>query len=143
MTPIRKILVPNDFSEHSKHALGYAADLAQSYSAAITLVHVFPIVNYAAAEGFTLYTPEQLTAVRNDLEARLMADLTELRALGVSEVERVVVQGDPSRELIALAPGFDMIVMGTHGRGGVKHVLLGSVTERIVRSVTCPVLTVR
>jgi nucleotide-binding universal stress UspA family protein len=143
MKPIQKILVPTDFSEHSHVALGYAAEMAKGYSASISLAHVYPVVNYAAAEGFALYTPEQLAQLRAELGAQLRTAEDELRAQGVSHVDATLVQGDAFKELVALAPAYDMIVMGTHGRTGFKHALIGSIAEKVVRTVTCPVLTVR
>jgi len=143
MKPIQKILVPSDFSEHSAFALTYAADLAKRYSATLSLVHVYPVVNYAAAEGFALYTPQQLAALLTELSDQLKAEESKLRAAGVPVVETNLVQGDAYQELLALAPQYDLIVMGTHGRTGLKHALIGSVAEKLVRTAPCPVLTVR
>ncbi|MET0384435.1 MAG: universal stress protein [Polyangiales bacterium] len=143
MKAIENILVPTDFSEHSVYALGYAADLAKRYSAKITLVHVYPVVNFAAAEGFSLYTPEQLTALLTELSQQLKAAEAHVRAEGVDAVQSTLVQGDAFRELVALSPKFDLVVIGTHGRTGFKHALIGSVAEKLVRSASCPVLTVR
>lgn len=143
MNPIKKILVPTDFSEHSEFALGYAADFSKRYEAALTVVHVYPVVNYAAAEGFALYTPQQLTALLTELGNQLKAQETKLVLDGVATVASALVQGDAYQELLRLAPGFDLIVMGTHGRTGFKHALIGSVAEKLVRTAPCPVLTVR
>jgi len=141
MKPFEKILVPTDFSEHSQFALGYAADLAKRYDAVLTLVHVYPIVNYAAAEGFALYTPQQLAVLLSELSDRLKAEETELVAEGV-RVTGSLLQGDAYKELLELSAQYDLIVMGTHGRTGFRHALLGSVAEKLVRTARCPVLTV-
>jgi len=143
MKPIHKILVPTDFSEHSAYALSYAVDLAQRYEAALSLVHVYPVVNYAAAEGFALYTPEQLAELLSKLGDQLKIAEEQARALGVSRISTTLLQGEAYKEILELAAGFDLIVMGTHGRTGFKHALMGSVAEKLVRTAPCPVLTVR
>ena len=143
MKPIHKILVPTDFSEHSAYALSYAVDLAQRYEAAVTLAHVYPVVNYAAAEGFALYTPQQLTELLSKLGDQLKLAEEQARALGLSSIDSTLLQGDAYKEVLELAGGYDLIVMGTHGRTGFRHALLGSVAEKLVRTAPCPVLTVR
>jgi nucleotide-binding universal stress UspA family protein len=143
MKPIHKILVPTDFSEHSAYALSYAADLAQRYEAAVTLAHVYPIVNYAAAEGFALYTPEQLAELLTKLGEQLQAEENQARGLGLARIDTTLLQGDAYKEVLGMAGSYDLIVMGTHGRTGFKHALLGSLAEKLVRTAPCPVLTVR
>jgi nucleotide-binding universal stress UspA family protein len=145
MRPISSVLVPVDFSEHSHEALLYAGDLAKRYGARLTLAHVYPVVNYAAAEGFMLFTPEQLVKVREQLEQQLRESTNLARAAGATEVDIVLLQGDPFTELNVYArkQNTDLIVMGTHGRTGWRHALLGSVAEKLVRSASCPVMTVR
>ena len=143
MKPIHKILVPTDFSSHSAHALTYAADLAQRYEAVVTLAHVYPVVNYAAAEGFALYTPEQLVELLSKLGEQLKAAENQARALGLARIDSSLLQGDAYKEILSMAASYDLIVMGTHGRTGFKHALMGSVAEKLVRTAPCPVLTVR
>jgi nucleotide-binding universal stress UspA family protein len=143
MNPIRKILVPTDFSEHSALALTYAIDLAKRYEAALTLLHVYPVVNYAAAEGFALYTPEQLAKLITQLTSQLQAIEEGARKAGAGQISSLMEQGDAYQEILEQAPSVDLIVMGTHGRTGLKHALMGSVAEKIVRTSPCPVLTVR
>jgi nucleotide-binding universal stress UspA family protein len=143
MKPIHKILVPTDFSEHSAYALSYAVDLAKRYDATVTLAHVYPVVNYAAAEGFALYTPEQLAELLTKLGEQLKAAEDQARALGLSRIDTTLLQGDAYKEVRELSASYDLIVMGTHGRTGFKHALIGSVAEKLVRTAPCPVLTVR
>jgi nucleotide-binding universal stress UspA family protein len=144
MKPIHKILVPTDFSEHSAHALEYAVDLARRYDDShITLAHVYPVVNYAAAEGFALYTPEQLADLLTKLAEQLKAEEDRVHQLGWTRIDTTLLQGDAYKETLELAAGYDLIVMGTHGRTGFKHALIGSVAEKLVRTAPCPVLTVR
>ena len=143
MHPIRKILVPTDFSEHSALALSYATDLAKRYNASLTLLHVYPVVNYAAAEGFALYTPEQLAKLITQLSTQLKASEDQARALGATDIGSGMLQGDAYQEILEQAAGFDLVAMRTHGRTGLKHALMGSVAEKLVRTAPCPVLTVR
>lgn len=143
MQPIRKILVPTDFSEHSELAVTYAVDLAKRYNATLSLIHVYPVVNYAAAEGFALYTPEQLAKLMTQLDDQMKAAQEQARAAGATELDSSMLQGDAYQELVKLASHYDLVVMGTHGRTGFKHALLGSVAEKLVRTSPCPVLTVR
>jgi universal stress protein A len=144
MKPIHKILVPTDFSEHSAYALEYAVELARRFDeASITLAHVYPVVNYAAAEGFALYTPEQLADLLTKLAEQLKAEEDQVRALGWTRIDTTLLQGDAYKETLDLAASYDLIVMGTHGRTGFKHALIGSVAEKLVRTAPCPVLTVR
>ena len=143
MNAIRKVLVPTDFSERSKLALTYAVDLVKRYDAELTLLHVYPVVNYAAAEGFALYTPEQLAKLITQLTTQLRALEDDAREAGVEKISSLMEQGDAYQEILELASGFDLIVMGTHGRTGLKHALMGSVAEKVVRTSPCPVLTVR
>ena len=145
MRTVQKILVPLDVSAHSAEAVAFAGDLARRYDATLTLVHVYQVVNYAAAEGFRLYTPTQLTSLLDELQEQLKSAEAEARTAGAVRVELLTVQGDPFTELLALARDkvFDLIVMGTHGRTGFRHALLGSIAEKLVRTAPCPVLTVR
>jgi nucleotide-binding universal stress UspA family protein len=147
MTGITRILVPTDFSATSDAALTYAKRLAERFDASLHLVHAFedPFTTAAfAAEAYTtlpLALREQLVL---DAEARLTDRLStdeRIRFNGTAEI----VTGTPSAAIVDYARtlGIDLIVMGTHGRGGMAHVLLGSVAERVVRTAHCPVLTLR
>lgn len=145
MKSFEKILVPVDFAPHSGEAVRVACDVASRYSASITLAHVHEPVDYALPEGYVLYTPEQLSRITAELETRLRATQRDVESLGISRVDRRLLQGAAAVELVELArtEGFDLIVMGTHGRTGLKHVLMGSVAERVLRTAPCPVLTVK
>jgi universal stress protein A len=145
MKPFKKILVPVDFAPHSHEAIEAAADLARRYSASLTLLHVYEPVTYILPEGYVLFTPEQLNTITTELQRRLDKAASQARSAGASEVATRLVQGSPSGEIVATqqSDGYDLIVMGTHGRTGIGHVLLGSVAEKVVRGAHCPVLTVR
>jgi universal stress protein A len=145
MKPFEKILVPLDFAPHSGQAIQRACDVALHYDAAITLVHVHEPIDYALPEGYVLYTPDQLARMNAEFENRLLAAQRDVTALGVSRVDFRLLHGPAAIEVVELARtgDFDLIVMGTHGRTGIRHVLMGSVAERVLRTAPCPVLTVK
>jgi nucleotide-binding universal stress UspA family protein len=145
MNAFEKILVPVDFTPHSADAVRMACDVALHYSASITLVHIHEPVDYALPEGYVLYTPDQLSRLTAEFETRLRGTQRDVEALGVSRVDTRLLQGSAAVEIAELAHSgnFDLIVMGTHGRTGLRHVLMGSVAERVLRTAPCPVLTVK
>ena len=144
MTLPRTILVPTDFSEHADHALDYAVELATRFGATMHLVHAIPVPAMGVHEIGVAYNAmaiESLTkAAQNALDARAARYRDRIEfASARCEV------GD-ARDVIDRAATnikADLIVMGTHGRRGIRRLLLGSVAEAIVRSSPCPVLTVR
>jgi nucleotide-binding universal stress UspA family protein len=145
MTTYRRILVPVDFSPSSDHALAAALDLAGKLGARLFLLHVVPI----PLPGWEVYghefAPEQLIEKGREGAERELGALAAARSSGAVPIEPLVRVGMPFLEIIAAAReiGADLIVMGTHGRTGLAHVLIGSVAERVVRGSPCPVLTVR
>ena len=144
-----KILAPTDFSEDSKLALTYAVTLAQKFSSEIIVVHVdqplAPVMVSELNPGFDVSTMNRIAE-----EGRLLAlkeldgTTARLRESGV-KARQLMRVGAPFLEIIhaAQSEGTDLIVMGTHGRSGLAHVLMGSVAERVVNKAPCPVLTVR
>jgi nucleotide-binding universal stress UspA family protein len=145
MKPIKKILVPLDFSPHSKAALDFAVDLARRYEAGLELLYVYEPLTYTLPEGYVLVTPEQLSEILNKLQAQLETVRSQARSAGASQVATTLLQGGPVTEILRFARerDADLIVMGTHGRTGIKRLFIGSVAENVVRSSSCPVLTVR
>jgi nucleotide-binding universal stress UspA family protein len=140
--PYKIILCPVDFEENSLAALGHACRLADDMGATIHLLHILPILPMVSDEGMAL---DDKAA-----EAGASRRLKEIarRRLGKRPYElhtRITFPSDVTRAIVGVAGeiGADLIVMGTHGRGGLKHVLLGSVAEAVVRNATCPVLTLR
>jgi len=141
------ILVPTDFSTASAAALATAKELAERFGASIQLLHILedPYSTSAYATEVYGYLPPGLKeSWQRDAEARLA------RLLPADECARfggttAVLFGSPAKTIVEHAEqsGIDLIVMGTHGRSGVSHLLLGSVAERVVRTARCPVLTVR
>lgn len=145
MKPFSKILVPVDFSTHSAEAVRYAADLSRRYEASVTLAHVYQPIAYPLPEGFVLHTAAQLANMMLEFGKLLEAAKADAEAAGALRVETEMLQGIASSEIVRFAgeSGHDLIVMGTHGRTGIKHALLGSVAEKVVREAPCPVLTLR
>ncbi len=139
---LRHILVPVDFSAPSEKALKYAARFAEQFGSKITLVHVIQPMVYPADFGYPPTVVDTLDeAVRQQIEERLAA-LAKKTGPGTQSLVRV---GQPYFEIAAAAEELevDLIIITTHGRTGLKHVLLGSTAERVVRHAPCPVLTVR
>jgi nucleotide-binding universal stress UspA family protein len=143
---ITRILVPTDFSPHAERAFGYATTLAQRFGATLGLLHVVedPFVSGAwSAEVYVPNVVELLNELIANAEQRLAALEHSASALGLT-AETAVITGRPAHDIAEYAKegGFNLIVMGTHGRTGLSHVVMGSVAERVVRSAPCPVLTV-
>lgn len=149
--PITRILVPTDFSVHSDRALHYATTLAGRFNATVEVLHVVEDPFVAGAWTPAAAAPN-IPELLDDLVAAARGRLQDLQATAREEGVRftttvltTVLSGRPADSITeyAAAEHFDLIVMGTHGRSGVSHALLGSVAERVVRAASCPVLTVR
>jgi nucleotide-binding universal stress UspA family protein len=141
---IKRILVPVDFSEPSLEALDYAVELARALRASVEILCVVEPLAYAPLAGPAIdlgavraeqerIAGARLSALRRELARRRLRCRTDLR---VGVPYRIIV--DRAAKLPA-----DLVVMGTHGRSGISHLLLGSVAERVTRSAPCAVLTVR
>jgi nucleotide-binding universal stress UspA family protein len=141
---IKSILVPIDFSDCSRKALQYAIPFARQHQASITLLNVVANPPYNTGE----FGEVNYALIENDMRAAAEEKLNALAATEfASDIDGscVVRSGSASPEIIALAKSMpaDLIVISTHGRSGIKHVLLGSVAEDVVRRAPCPVLVVR
>jgi len=138
MIHLKHILVPTDFGEASEAALTYGRALAASFGADLTLLHVTENLFFRPM----VTDPVTLRAgMIKRLRDRLTpADLKVLHARAILEIS-----DDPADEIVTYAKSanIDLIVMGTHGRRGAAHLLMGSVAERVVRTASCPVFTVR
>jgi len=139
MTTIKHILVPTDFSAPSDRALSMAVDLALTFKARITLLHVWSMPNVGYAEALAWPTNEMESAARRTL-SEAQARVSER----LPDVDTVLQLGRDWQVIIDVAKerAVDLIVMGTHGRHGLPRVILGSVTEKVVRLSPIPVLTV-
>jgi len=149
MLPIKKILCPTDFSEPSCTAVSAAGELATAFSAGLVLVHVVePLASLPAvsAEGgpfeFDVAAYEQ--ALVSSAAERLHQTALKRLPKGMKVVERVV-QGSVAAEIVQTAKeeAADLVVLSTHGATGIRHFLLGSVAEKVIRLAECPVLTIR
>ena len=140
---IRQVLVPIDFSECSKKGLRYAIALAREHKAVITLAYVVPSVSMLGEYGGIDYA--SLTKEMRESADRELATLAVDEIRGVVPSDTVVRAGSPAGEIVSIAKTLpaDLIVISTHGRTGFKHVLVGSVAERVVQTAPCPVLVVR
>jgi len=144
MGRIEKILVPVDFSEHSARALEMAIDLAKAFGAGIQLLHCYQIQPFGISP-YGIALPEGFDSeVRQAAELRVDEWRGQILLEGI-DVEVSLSSRFPSLEISETATqvGADLIVMGTRGLSGIKHVLLGSVAERTLRLAPCPVLTVK
>lgn len=146
MINLKRILLPSDFSENSAVAVSYACALAEQFGAELHVLHVMQdLVTMIPEPGMAFPPPgEYLQELQASAETAL-AKIPDAAWSQGKKVVRTVRQGTPFLEIIRYAKetDSDLIVLGTHGRGGLAHVLLGSVAERVVRKAPCPVLTVR
>jgi nucleotide-binding universal stress UspA family protein len=145
MIKIPDILCPIDFSEYSRHALDHAVALARRYQSAITVLHVFstlPTATYAT--GMPGFEPVMLTLADRDQLLMTMRRFIEPESASGIVMDVMIREGNTAGEIVNQAAdmGAGLVVMGTHGRTGFDRLLLGSVTEKILRKATCPVLTV-
>jgi nucleotide-binding universal stress UspA family protein len=144
MSSIHRILVPTDFSPGSRVALDLAVELAGRLDVPIVLMHAYAMPAYPLPEGVVLATPEQVAEILSKSSKALHVEVEHATRLG-AKVESVIIEGDAYDAICKMVAekACDLIVMGTHGRRGVAHMLLGSVAEKLVRRGPCPVLTVR
>jgi nucleotide-binding universal stress UspA family protein len=143
-------LVPTDFSSGAEAALQRALDLRQLFGCTLTLFHAYELpIMYV--EGYA-FTPDLLNTIEDSARKEMQrvksaaeARARELGAGGASSIDSKIAIGGPAVAITeeAKAGDYDLIVMGTHGRTGLSHLLIGSVAERVVRTARCPVLTVR
>jgi nucleotide-binding universal stress UspA family protein len=144
-----KILAATDFSDDSSYALAYAEELARRFSAEILVMHVdqplAPVMVSELSPGLDVGAMSRIAEEQRLLALREL-DLTTARLRDGGLKSRGLLKvGAPFLEIINAAhgEGADLIVLGTHGRSGLAHVLMGSVAERVVRKAHCPVLTIR
>jgi nucleotide-binding universal stress UspA family protein len=143
MINLKKILCPIDHSDGSKEALKYAVSFAMKNEAKLYLLHVIDIRSFdESIDTMAAQIPNDETI--KQLKTKLLECIPE-EIRSDMQIEALVVQGIPFAEIISIAKGnnVDMIVMGTHGRTGLAHIMIGSVSEKVVRKAHCPVLTVR
>ena len=142
MTEFGKILFPTDCSESAENASRYALSLAKKYGSKVYVIHVIEPFTYTTEFGL------DFSAQLKEMEAsarRLLDDVAASIKKNNLDVESVLITGEPFVEIIKYArkEQVDLIVMATHGRSGIEHMLMGSVAEKVVRKSPCPVLTIK
>jgi universal stress protein A len=146
MAAIKKILVPTDFSKGSAQALRYACALADTLNASLCLVHV--IENQYLPGGYMEYyapPPEYFEQVEREGRKNLEALLTpeQQNKYRATLVQRTGAAAHEILSYLQEQKDVDLVVMATHGRGGVSRLMMGSVADKVVRAAACPVLTIR
>jgi nucleotide-binding universal stress UspA family protein len=142
----KRICCPIDFSDASRAAMEVAADLARRTGAELVLLHAYPIPGYTFPDGSVVASPKMMQDLADQAERHLEEWRGEaVRLVGAPRVSAEKAVGEPAAEIVSYArsAGMDLVVVGTHGRTGLEHALMGSVAERVVRRAHCPVLTVR
>jgi glycine betaine transporter len=144
MINIKNILCPIDYSMYSEKALNYAIEIAEKYGSKLYVIHVLDMrvydMNESELYNFNIIDESTIEELRDRLLKCVKEDVRSK-----IPVETIIVQGVPFVEIIKAAKDhtIDLIVMGTHGRTGISHAIIGSVAEKVVRKAPCPVLTVR
>jgi len=148
MATLRRILVPVDFSEPSRLAFDYAFTVARPFGAEVDVLHVWEAPSFIApGTGFAAQSQaDSFVALARKAAEDALADFVasaERRGFKVSHARAEM--GHPAHTITSAAANgqYDLVVLGTHGRTGISHALIGSVAERVVRHASCPVLTVR
>jgi nucleotide-binding universal stress UspA family protein len=141
---IQHVLVPTDFSASAEQALDYAIRLARTFNARLTVLHVIQPIPMGGVDMGVALPETYLQEVEEAAQGSMEEALARVTAAGLTAAQ-VVLYGVPFQEIVetAKARQVDLIVMGTQGRTGLMHVLLGSVAERVVRLAPCSVLVVR
>jgi nucleotide-binding universal stress UspA family protein len=144
MKPIQRILVPTDFSEGSEAAADLAVQLAKQLGAAVELLTVVDTSPLLEAYGDVAYRNERITHIRSQARQQL-EQFAQKYFAGLNHLRLHVGDGNTLLEILKAAEdtASDMIVMGTHGRTGLAHLLIGSITEKVVRKSPIPVVAVR
>ncbi len=150
MIELKHILLPTDFSEYSQVAQNYAIELAEKFGAEIHLLHVVQdLVAMVPEPGLAFPAPGEYMRELQESARKGLQELLSAESIAgkthIAGIVREVRQGPPFLEIIRYAKdaNIDLIVLGTHGRSALAHILMGSVAEKVVRKSPCPVLTVR
>ena len=143
MTP-QHVLVPLDFSDYSTQALDYAMELAHKLQARLTLLHVLQSLPLGGGDMGVTLPYSYMQELDAELNRRLESYLERVTVAGLNG-DMILVHGSPYQEIVeaAKARQVDLIIMSTHGRTGLRHVLMGSVAEKVVQLASCPVLVTR
>ena len=147
MIALKKILVATDFSQPSEAALAYGRELARTFGASLTVLHVVDniLTRTYGADGMVLADQGLQQEIEKNAQRQVDALLFDEDRQALGAVGLVLTSNSPSAAIVFYArdAAIDLIVIGTHGRGAIAQLLMGSVAERVVRLAPCPVLTVR
>jgi nucleotide-binding universal stress UspA family protein len=146
MIALKNVLVPTDFGEAAASALNYGRDLARQYGAALHVLYVADDVNARyALDSAPMFLPDVQKEIEEDAKKRAASLLSDEDRAQLKARVAVCTSVSPAAVIVdyARTHAIDLIVMGTHGRLAMSHLLLGSIAEKVVRSAPCPVLTVR
>lgn len=149
MQKVNRVLVPIDFSPGSRAALDYAAYVAESFHASLDVLHVWEVPHFVGMDLMLQLPNIESQPIDTFVRSQAEKELADFVAAGHFNEELPVKQrleaGDVDAVILQIAQDeqYDLIVMGTHGRTGLAHLLMGSVAERVVRQAPCPVMTVR
>ena len=141
---IHRILLATDFSTQARHALDYAAELSARLQAPLLMVSAFQIPMYPLPEGAFVAGGPAIAEILERVSRDLAAEKKIAIERGAHDVETLVVEGAPAHELVRVAKEHkaDLIVIGSHGRGGLSRAILGSGADRVMRTAHCPVMVV-
>ncbi len=145
MLPIERVLCPTDFSQPSCDGLAAAGEMARHFGSELLLVHVLPVLPALPPDpNFVFNVPEYELALHADANEKLRKLAEEMTAQGV-KTRTLVGHGDAGSEIVRMAAAerVNLVVLATHGATGWRHVVFGSVAEKVVRLAHCAVLTVR
>jgi len=145
MVEIKKILFPIDLTDNSSKVFPYVLSVSKKYGSEICLLHV--VEDFAKWGGEMYIPPLPLEQYREDAlngAEEALKEVCEAQLQGYPSFQKKIAYGDPAREILNAieSEGIDLVVMGTHGRKGLEHVLFGSVARNVVRRSSVPVLTV-
>ena len=148
MTEVKKILFPYDLSENAAKILPYVLSVSEAYNSTICLLHVVPDLQKWAKEYISHTAPyASLDMFKKEAQEgaeKAMDRVCEEQLQSCSNLQRRIASGDPATEILKTieAENIDLVIMGTHGRKGLEHIVIGSVAENVVRKSSVPVMTV-
>ncbi len=145
MVVFKEIVVPTDFSEYSLRAIDYSVEIAAKFESHVTLAYVVEPLLQAADLTWTTVDFEELNKGHRDMAEQELHKIVAERIPRGLRCDTVILFGKPFVEILKYTKdrNADLIVMATHGRGAISHLLMGSTAEKVVRKAPCPVLTVK
>ena len=145
MVVFKELVVATDFSEYSLRAIDYGVEIAEKFASHMTLVYVVEPLLQAADLTWTTVDFEELNKAHKEAAEKQLKQIVDERIRKGISCDTVILFGKPFVEILKYAKeeNADLIVMATHGRGAISHLLMGSTAEKVVRKALCPVLTVK